>query len=150
MRSKRGGVHVKEIDPREIDAALATHAASWIVAEFLRLYHKSAEADVQRAMQSLMHSHIPFVETFGDEVVVTRKVTAEAELLLLLSKAEPHGLDRRALGKASKFAAPSVTRALQSLAHPDQRFVHLTSDGRYRITGSGAAHLAQTLGMVLS
>jgi hypothetical protein len=74
------------------------------VAELLRLYHTSAEADVRRAMQELLQGHIPFVETFGDDVVVTTKVSCEDELLLLLSKAEPHGLDRRALGQASKFS----------------------------------------------
>ena len=44
-------------------------------------------------MQALMHGHIPFVETFGEEVVVTTaQVSCEDELLLLLSKAEPQGL----------------------------------------------------------
>ena len=68
IRSKRGAVHVKEIDPRYIDAALAVHAASWVIAEFLRLYHNSAEDVVARAIQTLMRGHIPFVEAFGDEV----------------------------------------------------------------------------------
>jgi hypothetical protein len=36
VRSKRGAAHVKEITPRHIDASLAAHAASWIVAEFIK------------------------------------------------------------------------------------------------------------------
>lgn len=43
IRSKRGAVHVKEIDPRTIDGALCVQSASWIVSEFLRLYHFDAE-----------------------------------------------------------------------------------------------------------
>ena len=32
LRSKRGAAHVKKIDPRDIDAALAVNAASWVIA----------------------------------------------------------------------------------------------------------------------
>ncbi len=150
LRSKRGVVHVKEIDPRDTDAALAVHAASWIVAEFLRLYHTSAEASVRTAMKALMHGHIPFVETFGEEVVVTTaQVSCEDELLLLLSKAEPQGLNRNALGRASKFSPASVTRALQRLSQKDRRLVHEMANGRYCITGPGAKHISDTLGVAL-
>ena len=38
IRSKRGAVHVKEIDPRHIDVDLAVKAASWIMAELVRVY----------------------------------------------------------------------------------------------------------------
>jgi hypothetical protein len=69
VRSKRGVVHVKEIDPRRIDASLATHAASWVLAEFLRLYHSGDEAVVAKAIDALMRTHVPFVESFGAERV---------------------------------------------------------------------------------
>ena len=39
VRSKRSAVHVKEIGPRTIDAALCVQAASRVMAELLRLYH---------------------------------------------------------------------------------------------------------------
>lgn len=143
IRSKRGAVHVKEIDPRYIDAALAVHAGSWVMAEFLRLYHNSEEEAVARSMQALMHGHIPFVETFGDEEVVTRQVSCREELLLLLTKAEPDGLDRRALGQASKYSPPSVTRVLQHL--DKRRLVHKMASGRYRITGPGLKHISEVM-----
>jgi hypothetical protein len=145
IRSKRGAVHVKEIDPREIDAALAVHAAGWVLAEFLRLFHRSSEAEVRTAMQELMHGDIPFVEAFGDEVVVTSHVSCEDELLLLLSKAEPHGLNRRALGRASKFSSPMVTKTLKGLARNGRRLIHQMSDGQFRITGPGAKHLSRAM-----
>ena len=83
IRSKTGAVHVKEINPRYMDASLAIQAASWVTAEFLRLYHKSSESEVSIAMAALMRTHVPFVESFRDEVVVTRPVKCELELLLL-------------------------------------------------------------------
>lgn len=144
IRSKRGAVHVKGIDPRYIDAALAVHAASWVFAEFLRLYHNSAEDVVAHAMQALMHGHIPFVETFGDEVAVTRQVSCEDEILLLLTKAEPDGLDRRGLGQASKYSSSVVTRALQRLDRR-RRFVHKMASGQYRITGPGQKQISAVM-----
>ena len=75
VRSKRGAVHVKEIDPRTIDAALCVQPASRVMAELLRLYHVDGEADVTEAMAALMRSHIPLVEAFGDETVVTARTT---------------------------------------------------------------------------
>lgn len=143
IRSKRGAIHVKEIDPTQIDAALAVQAASWVVAEFIRLYHSSDEAAVTAAMTTLMRPHIPFIEQFGDESVVTRSVPCEVELLLLLAKAAAEGLDRKALGRASKYPASTVTKAVQRL--DKSRHVHRTRDGVFRVTGSGEAHLAEYL-----
>jgi hypothetical protein len=36
-RSKRDAVHVNEVDPGGIDVAMAVSAASWVIAELLRL-----------------------------------------------------------------------------------------------------------------
>ena len=58
VRSKRGAVHVKDVDPRHIDANLAVHAAAWVLAEFLRLYHSSDERVVAEAMAALMRGHV--------------------------------------------------------------------------------------------
>jgi len=143
IRNKRGAVHVKEIDARHIDAALCVQAASWIIAELLRLYHVDNESAIAQAMGTLVRAQIPLVEVFGDEVAVTSKVPSEIELLLLISKSEPDGLDRRALGVSSKLSAPAVTRTIQGLEK--SRFVHKTRAGHFRMTGPGEKHLATHL-----
>jgi hypothetical protein len=145
IRSKRGAVHVKEIDPRHIDASLSVQAASWVIAEFLRLYHSGDERGVAEAMTELMRGDIPFVETFGGERVVTQKVPCNVELLLLLAGAKD-GMDRKALGQSSKYAPPRVTVALQGLV--EDRLVHKTrGDGRYHVTGTGERFLAEQLAL---
>jgi hypothetical protein len=141
VRSKRGAVHVKGVDPRHIDASLAVHAAAWVLAEFLRLYHSSDEQVVAEAMASLMRGHVPFVEAFGAERVVTRKVPCDIELLLLLAGAAGEGLDRTDLGRASKYSPPRVSEAIGRLS--GNRYVHQTRDGRYHITGPGEQFLAE-------
>jgi hypothetical protein len=141
VRSKRGAVHVKGVDPRHIDASLAVHAAAWVLAEFLRLYHSSDEQVVAEAMAALMRGHVPFVEAFGNERVVTRRVSCDVELLLLLAGTVGEGLDRTALGKASKYPPPRVSEAIRRLS--DDRYVHQTRDGKYHITGPGEQFLAE-------
>jgi hypothetical protein len=134
IRSKRGGMHVKEIDPRHIDAALATQAASWVLAEFVRLYHDDDEQAIARIMHDLMVGHVPFIEQFGDESVVTRDVT----------KADARGIDRGALGRASKYAPATVTKTLQRM--DKLRLVHRTRDGGlFHITAPGEQELAKFL-----
>lgn len=142
IRSKRGAVHVKEINPQQIDAALAVQAASWIISELIRLYHTSSEDKVAEAMVALMRNQIPFVEEFGNEIVVTRNVTCDVELLLLLARAEPAGLSRKALGEQCMHSAPRVTRAIQALCSKLKRYAFQVKSGEYRITGPGEAYLA--------
>ena len=143
IRSKRGAVHVKEIDPRDVDVALAVAAASWVMAEFVRLYHVSTESEVVSEMTALTRASIPFVEAIAGEVVVTQTVPADAEMLLLLADAAPNGLTRTQLGKAAKCGPPSVTRAVQQLEN--RRLVHRTDGGEFHVTGPGEAHLAAWL-----
>jgi hypothetical protein len=143
VRSKRGAVHVKDLDPRQIDASLAVQAASWVIAELLRLYHSSSEEAVTEAMAALMRERVPFVEVFGGEQVVTKDVPCDVEILLLLSQAAPNGFDRKALGKSSKFPPPTITRAIQRMEA--DRHIHKTQNGTFHITGPGQQFLTASL-----
>lgn len=143
VRSKRGAVHVKDIDPLPIDAAVSVHCASWIVAELLRLYHSDDASVVAEAMVGLMRAELPLIEQFGTEVVVTTKVPITIEMLLLVAKRAPKGVSRKVLGTSSKFASPRVSEALQKLEA--DLFLHKTADGNFHITGPGEQHLTAFL-----
>lgn len=143
IRSKTGAVHVKSIDPRRIDASLAVHAASWIIAEFIRQFHVADEAQVSAAMASLMRTYTPFIESFGDEEIVTQDVSCELELLLLLTNASPNGLGRTAIGKACQYSPSSVTRYLQKMS--SARLVYQATDDTYHITGPGEKRASELL-----
>ncbi len=143
LRSKRDAVHVKEIDPTSIDVAMAVSAASWVIAEFLRLYHDSDEEIVRQRMLALTRTSIPFIEARGGETFVSRNVKPAIELLLLLTNAGPLGMTRRLLGFSAKCSQSSVTKGLQALEA--ERFVHQSALGNYFITSSGEMHLAEQL-----
>lgn len=143
IRSKRGAVHVKEIDPRRIDAALSVQSASWIIAEFVRLFHVDSESAVEDAMASLMRVELPLVERLGGETIVTANVSCATELLLLLAQAEPGSLDRTSLGASSKYGSSTVSKTLQRLR--GDRLIHRSGDGKYHLTGPGERRLADDL-----
>ncbi|MDH3337684.1 MAG: hypothetical protein OER22_00220 [Gammaproteobacteria bacterium] len=143
IRSKTGAVHVKELDPRRIDASLAVHAASWIVAEFIRQFHLSDEAEVESAMASLMRTYTPLIESIAGETVVTHAVPCELEILLLLIDAGSTGLSRTELGRSTQYSPSTVTRNLQALT--SKRYVYQTNDGSYHVTGPGEKRSSELL-----
>ena len=140
LRSKRDAVHVKEIDPRYIDAFLCVSAASWVMAELLRLYHSSDEADVAHCMLALSRTSIPYIESIDGETFVGKNVPAAIEVLLLLANASPEGMSRQAIGLGAKCSQASVTRALK--AQLANRHVHRAASDNYFITSAGEQHLS--------
>ena len=143
IRSKRNAVHVKEIDPTPIDVSLTVAAAGWIMAELLRLYHKSDEKAVADAMLALTRGSIPLIEAIKGEIFVGSGVPAIREILLLLVHAKPDGMSRATLGNAAKCSQPSVSNALKALI--TKRMVHLSADKVYFITAAGEQSLDQWL-----
>lgn len=142
VRSKRGAAHVKEINPRYIDG-LAVQAASWVLAELVRLYHVADETAVAEAMAALTAGNIPLIEKFGDETVVTTPLRPETEVLLMVAASEPDGVDRKGLGLCVKQSATAITRAVQKLEAA--RYIHKTKSGAFRITGPGERLLVAEL-----
>jgi len=143
VRSKRNAVHVKEIDPTEIDVAMSVAAASWVLAELLRTFHSSDENKVKQAMAALSRTAIPYIETIDGEVIVGHSVDSRTEILLLLAHAGMVGLSRNELGRAAKCSASSVTRTLQKLI--GDRYAHQSASKNYFITGRGEIELADAL-----
>lgn len=143
IRSKRGAVHVKEIDPRGIDVDLAAKAASWIIAEFIRIYHVEDENAVRSEMTALTRATFPLLENIDGEDFVSKKVPPRIEIQLLLGLKGGEGATRNQLGKMAKCGAPRVTEAIQGLQN--DRLVHQTEKGIYYLTGAGEADLMKWL-----
>jgi hypothetical protein len=139
VRSKRGAVHVKEIDPRGIDVDLAAKAASWIIAELIRLYHRDDENAVHLEMIALTRATFPLLENINGEDFVSKKVPARVEIQLLLGRKGGEGATRSQLGRMAKCSPPRVTEAIKGLEK--DRLVHQTERGVYHLTGTGEADL---------
>jgi len=142
-RSKRSAVHVKEINPDYIDANLVTSACSWILAEFVRLYHTSDPKKIVEIMNELVQRKVPFIETHEGKVFVTKPIDCQSEILLLLLNS-PNGISRREIGSilGKYYTQGRITQSLQELEK--ERHILKTND-RYVISGTGEERISGVL-----
>ena len=143
IRSKKGAVHLKGVEPTEMDANLGIYAMSWSMSEILRNFSNATDEVVSSTISELMRSQLPYVENISGEIIVTANVSSALELLLLLSQAWLTGLTRFELGKRSKFNASTVSNSLNALNR--QKFVHKSSGKLIFITGQGERYLIENL-----
>jgi hypothetical protein len=114
LRSKRAAVHVKEINPYFMDANLVVSACSWIMAEFVRLYHTSDTEKVVGILNELIQRKTPFIEIHEGQAFITKPIDCQSEILLLLLN-YPKGQNRREIGQVlgHNYSAGRITQALQ-------------------------------------
>jgi HEPN domain-containing protein len=141
LRSKRGAVHVKGVDPQRRDAVLAVTACSWTLAELLTEYGNISGSRLDNVISSLMRRKLPLVETINGDAVVTANLPTHFEALIIID-GRPDGISRRELGKLVKRSPSSVTHALTKLN--DERLAHQSSN-LWFITGKGEEAIAGLL-----
>ena len=141
LRSKRGAVHVKGVDPQRRDAVLAITASSWALAEILAEYGNIAGSQLDAVIASLMRRKLPLVEHINGEALVTVDLPTHLEALLLID-GHHEGISRRELGKLVKRSPSSVTHALTKL--DKERLAHQSS-GLWFITGAGEETVAKLI-----
>jgi hypothetical protein len=141
LRSKRGAVHVKGVDPQRRDAVLAVTASSWTLAELLTEYGNISGTQLDTVISSLMRRKLPLVETINGEAVVTADLPTHLEALVIID-GRPDGISRRELGRLVKRSPSSVTHALTKL--DDERLAHQSS-ALWFITGKGEEAIARLI-----
>lgn len=133
LRSKRGAVHVKGVNPQKRDAALAITSLSWVLAEMVAVFSDMSGQELDSVIASLMRRRLPLVESIGGRPVVTAKVPVFVECLLIID-VHPEGIDRREIGRLVKASPSSITHALSKLNK--ERLAH-SNGGLWFITGPG-------------
>jgi hypothetical protein len=148
LRSKRDSVHVKPIPSGYIDSTYVLAAASWILAEFLRLYHTLEEKEIVEIINSLVSRKVPFIEKHGEETFVTKRLGCKEEILLLLLN-NPEGMTRNQIGKilGRFYSSPRITNSLDELEKNKEGSLVVYSEGskKYYITGLGERYITQVL-----
>lgn len=138
LRSKRGAVHVKGVNPQKRDAVLAITSISWVLAEMLSIFGNISGHQLDGIITSLMRRKTPLVEHIGGQPVVTTKLPVHVETLLIID-GHREGVDRREIGRLVKASPSSITHALTKINK--ERLAHCV-DGRWFITGRGEEALA--------
>ncbi|MHA7818677.1 MAG: hypothetical protein ACX930_03405 [Erythrobacter sp.] len=139
IRSKKGAVHEKNIDPAQMDAHLAIQASSWLIAEFVRVYSSLSDAEIAEVVRQLVRVRVPLVEDIGGMTTIIENVPPKVEVCLLISTRSSNGISQAELTKLALCSQASVSKKLTELKK--DRYIRKGTDDLYRITSSGERYL---------
>jgi hypothetical protein len=146
VRSRRGVSHIAgEVSANRVDAMLLLTNSRWILAEFVRLYHKSDHDEAQRAVDLLALAQTPIIEDFeGINRVITSKPTSiPDQVLLLLLHAVTSEMAMADLTESIKAKPAVIKQAIKRL--DAKSMVHIYDNQRVKLTGLGRADAAKTM-----
>lgn len=145
-RSKRAAVHVKEINPDYMDANLVLSSCSWVLAEFVRLYHTSNPQKIVEIVNELVQRKVPFIEIHRGKTFVTKPIDCQSEILLLLNSLSE--LSRKEIGETlgRYYTQGRITQSLQELE--SKRYI-LKINGEYILSGQGEGLLNRELSKLI-
>jgi len=142
FRSKRGGAHLKEVNPNHIDATYVISACDWVVAELIRLYHTDDEKEVQRIIDSIVDKKVTTLEEFGDDIkILNPNLPVPDKILIILYKKHPEFVLTDDLRKWIKTKNPGyINTALKRL--DDNGFVY-RKNSENKITRKGIKYVEE-------
>lgn len=138
VRNKRDAAHLADgIDPNTQDASLVVTVIDWVLAEFVRLYHKVTADRAQAIVQDLVTRIAPVIQDFDGYLKVLRPgLSASDHCLVLLYH---RGVAGATLGELMEWVKPpmrtNLKRTLWRIIH-EKDLVH-SDDTRYFITRLG-------------
>ncbi len=138
IRNNRDAAHLADgIDPNLQDATLVAGIVDWVLAEFVRLYHKVPPNEAQRIVDGLVTRAVPAIQDFGGFLkVLNPKLTASERILVLLYQRGDEGATYDELASWSRPSAKkNLGRTLSRLVQ-DHDFLHFDGQ-RYFITRAG-------------
>lgn len=138
IRNKRDAAHLADgIDPNLQDATFVIGTLDWILAEFVRLYHKVTADEAQRIISDLVRKRVPAVQDINGFLKIQNpKLKAGDRILVLLYECGAKGATYSQL---SDWLHPkmrkNLKRTIDQLEH-DRAQIHFTGKS-YQITEAG-------------
>lgn len=130
IRSKRDAAHLADgIDPNMQDATLVVGTLDWVLAEFVRVYHKVSADEAQGIINDLVVRRAPAVQDFDGFLKVLRpNLEVSDRVLLLLYE---RGAKRATFQELRRWVHPkmraNLRRTLNRLEH-DHALIHSAND----------------------
>jgi hypothetical protein len=146
VRNRRDVGHIAaDVDANVMDAEYVVGCCSWVLAEFIRLFHSCSPAEAQSIVEALVKRQAPLVQIFGNgPFVLNPALPAREEILLLLYH---QGAEGASLSDLDAWL-PSISRRVISARLPEleKEHRHLRRvDGRAYITDTGAAYVERNV-----
>lgn len=115
LRSKRGAVHLSNIDPNELDATMLLYQAKWIVAELIRHSSNLCFDETTNLIKQIIVKENDIVWNTGKRTRILKLIPAQQQVLCLLYSLG--NLTDRELFENIEYANFSIfkTRVLKSL-----------------------------------
>jgi len=136
LRSKRNILHKGEVDPNDFDLRFLLAGAQWIMAELIR---ESGGGSMQQAGTVVDQVQAPvgaLVEDLGSRRIVHAKLSAKAEILVLLHSHYPAGVPLHTIVESlDRRNADAVRRAVRQLW--GAKLVDGSPTVEYRLTAQG-------------
>jgi len=135
FRSRKKSVHLKEVDPQEIDANLVFNIATWIFIEILK------ELNIPKgesAIKTLFTKRIPLVQEVDGIFRTTDPTLLGTHRILLLLYSAPAGMTEKELFEGTKTKIKNLRHLRVNLKNLYEKdLVHRKKDGRWVLFGKG-------------
>ena len=139
IRNNRGVGHVGgDVDPNHEDAEAVLAMASWVMAEFVRIFHGISLAEAQAAVEKIVSRRHPLIWSFGDVKRVLDSSMPRGDQVLLLLYSEAGWVSTEVLQQWVEYSNRSIFRnKLLRELHGDRLIEHDAANCRARISPKG-------------
>lgn len=144
IRNNRDSGHVGgEVNSNEMDASYALSAASWVLAELIRVFHNTTTEIAQQAVKQVSELRTPAIWSNGEiRRVLKDSLKLEEEILLLTASAGTCTMGQ--LIQWTETSNPSYLRKVVRKLH-DARLVEAADVERIQTTPKAAQTVRQLL-----
>lgn len=117
IRNKRGVGHVDgDVNPNEMDASVIFGMAKWVLAEFIRIFHKSSVIDATTLISSIVERSLPIVwEVNNLKRVLNTKLSKKNQVLTLLYSEQSGRMTMDELSKSLDTRKDNLARTLRPM-----------------------------------
>lgn len=138
IRNKRDAAHLADdIDPNLQDASLVVSNLDWILAEFIRLYHKVSANEAAKIIDGIVTRKVPVIEDFdGFLKVLNPSLKVSGYILVLLYE---RGSAGATFSELEKWVRPSMRGNLRRTLNGmvDDALLHENDAGTFLLTKLG-------------
>lgn len=139
VRNRRDVGHIAaDVDANSMDAEYVVAACSWVLAEFIRLFHQCSPEEAQAYVEAIVRRRAPLVQMFGETPFVLQPgLPAKDEILILLYHQGSLGASLDQLDEWLPTVERKVMNARVSELERQRRYIR-RMDGRIFITDTGS------------
>lgn len=138
VRNKRDAAHLADdIDPNLQDASLVVSNLDWILAEFIRLYHKVSANEATKIIDGIVTRKVPVIEDFdGFLKVLNPSLKVSGYILVLLYE---RGSAGATFSELERWVRPSMRANLRRTLNGmvDEALLHENDAGAFLLTKLG-------------